>query len=143
MKNTIRLSGIIVIAAVMVFLIAGCATTGGSGGGGSTGGGRVEYEDISITITDIPGSEFEGYEMYVAWDDVYAMPLIVRGSTTSLTVSILNQSNNRPFRTPGYYDVILWFRKGGDKSTDIDFIKMSHSVKDGANTIPFSSFSAL
>ena len=133
MKNTIRLSGIIVIAAVIVISMAGCATTGGGS----------EYEDISITITEIPGGEYEGYEMYVAWDGVYAMPLMVRSSTTSLTVSILNHSNDRPFRTPGYYDVILWFRKGGDKSTDQDFIKMSHSVKDGANTIPFSSFSSL
>ena len=137
MKKAIKIFGIIAFVAVIGFVIAGCASTGG--GGGSS----AEYEDISITITEIPGGEYDGWEMYVAWDGVYAMPLRVRSNITSLTVSILNQSNDRPFRKPGYYDVILWFRKDNNKASDVDFIKMSHSVKEGANTIPFSSFSSL
>ena len=129
MKRTAKLFGIVAIAMVLFFAMTGNATA----------------DDAAITIT-VTGdfSDYLGYRAYMAvGDDTYTMPLNVRGSTSSLQFTLLRHDNDQPFTQAGSYMVILWFRLGDDKSTDVDYIIMSRQIREGDNSIPFSSFSEL
>jgi hypothetical protein len=132
MRNTIKLFGIITLVVVIGLSAAACM------GGPAP---KSAPEAVSITITGIPGSEYAGWKLLVMWDDAWTMPLSVTNSTTSLTFSMLNMSNDKPYNKSGNYMVILSFQKEGEK--DADFVKLAHPVNRGDNTIPFSSFSGL
>ena len=140
MKNTNKLVvamcriAIIAITVAMVFSMAGCATTGGS---------SSSSEPITVTVRG-DFSDFVGREAWIAvGDDAYAMPLSVRAGTTSLPFTMLRYDNDRAFTKNGTYMIVLWFRQGDDKSTDVDFVLMSKQINGGDNTLEFSSFSKL
>jgi hypothetical protein len=98
-------------------------------------------EDITITVTG-DFSEYNGWEANMAvGDDAFAMPLRVGASTASLTFTILRMDNNKPFNTPGAYMVVFWFKKAGE--ADADYVLMSKTIKEGSNSIEFSTFSPL
>jgi hypothetical protein len=103
---------------------------------------------MTIAITGIPGSEYNGWEAYIilagtgssreakAW----AMPVNVSARTSSLTFTMLDYVTDKPFNTSGTYDVIFYFRKDRDKSTDKNFVMNDKRVNAGSNSIAFSTF---
>jgi hypothetical protein len=129
--------GIIALAAVIGFSMAACSSAPSAAPAG----------DISVTVTGIPGSEYDGWEANLSIDDdkntAWVMPLSVNASTTSLTFSLLRMDNNKPFNKSGNYMVVLWFRKDSDKSTDKNFVIMSKNISGGSNTIAFDTFSKM
>ena len=133
MKNTLKIIGIIVLFAVIGFSTTACASIGGGG------------EAITITITDIPAETFQGWEAYIALAAdkavAYAMPLPVDANTSSLTFTMLKQSNDRPFNDPKNYKVVFWFKKAGEK--DADFVIVSRRINAGDNRISLNMFTRL
>ncbi|MDR0447669.1 MAG: hypothetical protein LBH07_03280 [Treponema sp.] len=103
---------------------------------------------MTVTITGIPGSEYNGWEAYIilaatgssrevkAW----AMPVNVSARSSSLTFKMLDFVTDKPFNTSGTYDLIFYFRKDRDKSTDKNFIMSDRRVNAGSNSIAFSAF---
>jgi hypothetical protein len=129
--------GIIALVAVIGLSMAACSSTPGTA---STG-------DISVTVTGIPGSDYNGWEANLSITDdkntAWVMPLPVNANTAALTFSLLRMDNNKPFTKSGNYMVVLWFRKDGDKSTDKNFVIMSKKISGGSNTIAFDTFSKM
>jgi hypothetical protein len=131
MRNTIKLFGIIALAAIIGFSMTACKT-----------GPESKSEPISIIITGINSSTLNGWEAYLALgDDAFAMPLSITASTTSLTFTMLNMSNNKSFIKLGDYMVVLWFKKGGE--ADKNYVIVSKRINEGSNTISFSDFTSL
>ena len=132
MKNALKFFGIIFLFAVIGFTITSCASFGN------------RAEDITITITDIP-AEFQGWEAYIALAAdkavAYAMPLAVNANTTSLTFTMLKQTNDKPFNEPKNYKVVFWFKKAGEN--DADFTIVSRRINEGENTISLNMFTRL
>lgn len=131
MKNYLKLIGIIALAAVIGFSAISCKD--------------AEPENISITITDIPGSTYAGWKAVVglATDSVsvaVGLPLNVTASTSSLTFDML-ESGSKSFNKAGTYYLVFWFEKNGEE--DVDFYKAAQSIKEGSNSISFNSLSSL
>jgi hypothetical protein len=103
---------------------------------------------MTIAITGIPGSEYNGWEAYIILASTgnngtakaWAMPVDVSARTSSLTFTMLDYVTDKSFNTPGTYDLIFYFRKNRDKSTDKNFVMNNKSVTAGSNSIAFSSF---
>jgi hypothetical protein len=145
MKNTFtikviqRITGIIVLAAIIGFSMAACDTQQGS-----TQGSTQAKEDITITITG-DFSKYNGWKAYIGLSEdkavAFAMPLNVTGSTTSLPFTMLRMDNNKPFNKSGTYMIVLWFTK--DEEDDSDYVIMNRSIKNGSNSIEFAAFSSI
>lgn len=135
MKNTIKLFGLLVFLTIIGFSLTACK------------GEDEEEQNISITISEISGNQYNGWEAYIALyitqgaTLAYGMPLNVTSSTTSLTFSMLNFSDNASFIKSGTFNIIFWFKKTGEE--DVTFLKLNHSVSEGTNTIKLSSFTSL
>jgi hypothetical protein len=129
--------GIIALVAVIGLSMAAC----------SSAPGTTSAEGITVTITGIPGSDYDGWEANLSIDDdknkAWVMPLPVNANTAALTFSLLRMDNNKPFNESGNYMVVIWFRKDGDKSTDKNFVLMSKNISGGTNTIAFDTFSKM
>ena len=132
MKNTFKILGIIALFAIIGFSMTACASLGGG-------------EPITITITDIPGETFEGWDAYIAFAAdkavAYAMPLSVNANTDSLTFSMLRQTNDKPFSNANDYKVVFWFKKDGEK--DADFVIVSRRINAGENVVSLNMFTRL
>jgi hypothetical protein len=69
----------------------------------------------------------------------FAMPLNVGEGVTSVTFTMLYISDyNKPYNKPGDYFITFWFEKEGEE--DEDYYIIGKHITEGANTIPFSSF---
>jgi hypothetical protein len=68
------------------------------------------------------------------------MPVDVTARTSSLTFAMLDYVTDKPFTTSGTYDVIFYFRKNRDKSTDKNFVMYNKRFTTGSNSIAFSAF---
>jgi len=131
MKNKLKLFGIIAIIAVIAFTMTACDD---------------DPEDITITITGIDGSKWNGWEMVLGLGSdstavAVALPLTVTANTTSLEFTMLDSKSSKitPFNAAGTYMVVLWFEKDGEE--DVDYYIASRKINEGANSIPFGNFS--
>ena len=131
MKNALKFFGITVLIAVIGFSMVACGD---------------DAEDITIIITDIPATLQGGWEAYIALtrdakEIAWAMPLMVNANVTSLSFSMLNESDDKPFNETGTYSVVLWFEKTGED--DVDYIRMNQNIIGGGNTISLNLFTKL
>jgi len=106
-----------------------------------------DADNITITVT----GNFSAYNgkraamlVYTGSDPVaWASFVDVAPGASSLTFTILDYVTDESFKTAGTYNVLLWFREGTDKASDVSYFKMSQSITTGTNTIQFSTIPPL
>ena len=132
MKNKFKFLGIIALFAVIAFSFTACE--------------EPKDEAITITVTEIPGSTYNGWKAVIGLYDskteatvAIALPLNVTSTTSSLEFTMLTPKA-QTFNKAGTYIAVFWFEKAGED--DVDFYKFAQSIKSGANTIAFSTFTA-
>jgi hypothetical protein len=108
----------------------------------------AQTRGMTIVITGVPGSEYNGWEAYIILASTgangtakaWAMPVDVSARTSSVTFTMLDYVTDESFNTAGTYDVIFYFRKDRDKSTDKNFVMSNKRITAGSNSIAFSAF---
>jgi len=164
MKNKLKLIGLIAIMIAAAFSFAACDLLGEEDKGcgccsecsdtcqgdccsNCKKGKEQGNNNITITVTG-NFNEFNGKKaamlVYTGSDPVaWANFIDVAPGATSLTFTILDYVTDESFKTAGTYNVLLWFREGNNKETDVEYFKMNQSITTGTNTIQFSTFPLL
>jgi len=150
MKNLFKLIGIFALSALIGFSMTSCEEVMGALGGltGGEEGGENNTTGITITVT----GDFSAYSgkraamlVYTGSEAVaYSSAFVdVTAGATSLAFTLLDYDTDESFNKAGTYNVLLWFREGTNKESDVNYFKMFQSITAGTNTILFSTFPPL
>jgi len=118
MKNTIKLLGIIALAAIIGLAMVAC-------------GG--EEEAVTITVTG-DFAKYNGWSAGIKVGDAnVTAPLVsIAANATSLVFEMPEELE------PGTHGIVFWFQKVSfDNNSPIEFIKSGLSIAGGNNTIKF------
>ena len=148
MKNTIKLIGIIALAALIVFSMAACGDEGGpTGPGGGGGGGNPN----GLTVTGLP-SDSSNWEVYVLapGKDVSTASAFNNNVWSGLEAFEWSNSSGNVFILTGADpDTSYWTKSGSfpvvlseKSSSNREGYWATVSFSNGSATVPFSNFRA-
>jgi len=141
MKNYVKVIGIALLTAAMVFTFAGCP----SGGGG--GGTPPNTQPKKLTITDVPD---DVYDDYVLWlyvyptgntDDPVAVADDWNKTGSTVTVNLYDIADDNKWTGNGTFDIVVFVSDEDDNPLGAAFV--TKAITTQTTTIAWSEFEEL